>query len=64
MGYEYNQPTIPSMPKQTMSEESRKLRLNIRAILESCFSETKEDIQDRALHLISDFVETYYGNKN
>ena len=37
------------------------LGLAIRAVIESCFSETKEDIQDRAWHLIMELI---YSNKN
>ena len=37
------------------------LGLAIRAVIESCFSETKEDIQDRARHLIMELI---YSNKN
>ena len=37
------------------------LGLAIRAVIESCFSETKEDIQDRAWHLIMELI---YSNKS
>ena len=45
----------------TTIEKNESLGLAIRAVIESCFSETKEDIQDRARHLIMELI---YSNKN
>ena len=42
-------------------KNNESLGLAIRAVIESCFSETKEDIQDRAWHLIMELI---YSNKN
>ena len=45
----------------TKKNKYESLGLAIRAVIESCFSETKEDIQDRAWHLIMELI---YSNKN
>ena len=37
-------------PKE--SKQSDNLSISIRAVIESCFSEAKEEIQDRAIRLI------------
>ena len=40
----------------TVSSEDYRLRDAIRAVIESCFSESKEEIQIRALNIIMELI--------
>ena len=50
----WREPTYTPPPPSTL--KIYQLRQSIRNVIESCFSETKEEIQNRALNLIMELI--------